>query len=133
MKLNQWCKTVGCSRELGMKVLQEKSGLTKLGADWFINSRGLQILKELTPPQTSNTISRANHWITESEDYEPENENEVLNNLKQIRYNIMALVSLQDTMPEADIQSEMSSVFSQDLSNIILAIDNYINSKTAGE
>jgi hypothetical protein len=132
MKLNEWCKRVGCSKQLAMKVLKENDGRVLLGADWFVTKSGMAMMDKLTPPR--NTLNeRANHWITEDNTVEPENENQVIVNLKQIRYNVMALVSIQDQNPELDIQSEMSSVFTQDLSDLILKIDNYINSKTAGE
>jgi hypothetical protein len=134
MKLSEFCKRLNVSKPTAMKILKEGTDRVLLNgcSDWLVTKRGLMILDNLTHTK-NNLCEQANRWITEQTSIEPENENEVLNNLKQIRYNIMALVSIQDQNPELDIQGEMATVFQMDLSDMILKIDNYINSKTAGE
>ena len=132
MKLTEFCKRLNVSKPTALKILKENQDRVLLSGDWFVTKKGMQLLDSLTHNTKNVLCERANRWITETDTVEPENENEVLNNLKQIRYNIMALVSIQDQNPELDIQGEMATVFAQDLSDMILKIDNYINTKNQG-
>jgi hypothetical protein len=135
MKLSEFCLKVGCSKPLAMKVLKEGEGRILMNSQWFVTTKGMQLMEKLTPPRNV-LIERSNRWLSEDTNVQPAVLNQIAVNLHQIAYNLMCLVSLIESAPDTDF-TDLQGVFTDtgnlEISDVILGIDRYLMAKSTND